>query len=684
MSDSADKPFAGKWLLERELGGGGMGRVVKARYAASGYPCAIKVLLPEHKHDAELVERFVNEAHLTNRIGHAGVRRVIDVGWTDDKLPYLVMEYLEGSSLEELLQRTGGLLPIGEALRIASRLLEVLVAAHRAGVLHRDIKPDNVYVTHEGAIKILDFGIAKLSGVSLTRAGATFGTVGYMSPESALGTTMSAGYKPDVWSVGVCLFRMLSGQLPVDLSKHVSPLELMRAAATTPARRLSEVLPRCPAALAEVVARMLAFDPEHRYGAAEALTAIERLELPPEVIGQAAPWVWDPRVAARPRSARFTVGGSPNTLRDADLMIELSDDDLEETPEQDDYEELDELYASLRSNPGNVAAMHELARLYARAGELGHAAAIAATLRFLGKADARELELAEQRDASFRLPRGRVSARQWREVLMAAHPSPQLSALLARLWPVLAASRVQAYAEQLAGEPGRRTVEQDGRPTASNLQRIIHHLATVLDLSPPAVVLTDDDVDDFRVLVPGVARAPRPTLLAGRDALAPQPASALVFRCAHALARMHPYLIAGAILPSSTRLRDAIHGASLLTSARVSMSAEHGEKAETWKRLIESLLSAEQLDGLRRSVDRVIRRGGDTKAWLLGCRSTAARAGLLVSGDLDVAAELLRASDADEGAESVIRELVGFSVSRPYLELRRALTRESTGTGPAQ
>ena len=117
--------LGGKWVIEHELGGGGMGRVVKAHYASTHYPCAIKFLHEQHKGREDLVARFLNEAKLSNRIGHPGVCRVIDVGWTEDEVPYLVMEFLEGESLEDVLIASEGLLPIGEARRICLRVLEI-------------------------------------------------------------------------------------------------------------------------------------------------------------------------------------------------------------------------------------------------------------------------------------------------------------------------------------------------------------------------------------------------------------------------------------------------------------------------------------------------------------------------------------------------------------------------------
>ena len=658
--------LAGKWAIEHELGGGGMGRVVKAHYLSSGYPCAIKFLLEEHRHDSELVERFINEAQLSNRIGHGGVCRIIDVGWTEAQLPFLVMEYLEGQTLEDLLEDRGGLIAIGGAIRITTRVLEVLCAAHEAKVLHRDIKPDNIYVARDGAIKLLDFGVARMPGSSITRAGSTLGTLGYMSPESALGTTMSSGFASDVWSVGVCLFRMLCGELPVDLEQHNNPLAAARAAATTPARRLSQLLPRCPAQLDEVVGRLLAFDPDQRYTAAEALASLRELSISPELIGQTAPFVWDPRAAARPRSARFISTVRSASLSQAEVLDEADVELLEELDELDS-DELEPVSDTQTRARGHT--LHrELLNDYRERGDLDSASSLAATMRFLGAREPEILALAQRRDGSFKTPRGRITRRHWREVVMAKHPSPQLSALLALLWPALAASRATAYAELLPSPPLAHPVSAE----SEGLPRWLAHLSAVLELPAPELYLTHDESYDLRAIAPTFDGRAQPSLLAGADALTPQVAAGLAFRCGFALAQLHPYLIAGTILPSSSRLRDAIYGATLLAEIGDKVPPESMERAQIWERLIAQQLSESQQVSLRRAVARVIRMGGDTKAWLRGCRASAARVGLLLCGDLDLAAELIRAR-GEQLAEEVVSELVEFSASEDYLQLRRRL-----------
>ena len=666
----SDELFEDRWIVERRLGVGAMGEVFRARYATTGFPCAIKLLLAEHRTNEEVVTRFLNEAQVSNRIGHPGVCRVIDMGWASGELPYLIMELLEGSSLEAILQTGDGLLPIGESLRIASQLLDVLIAAHELGILHRDIKPDNIYVTREGAIKLLDFGVAKLPGANITQVGAALGTVGYMSPENALSTTFS-GAKADVWSVGATLFRLLSGDLPVEFPAGAAPTELLRTSATSPARRLDSVLPRAPHRVVAALAGMLAFDPENRMSAAEAHAALTAIELPPEQFGQVAPWVWDPRTMALDPGSSGSRRGMQLGELGVSALPRRSTNGGSSKHDEANHDDIEELHRKLEHDAEQPHLLHALVERYLQAEELDAATTIARTLRFLGEADERELRLAEARDGAYEPPTGQLSRRQWREVLMIGHPSAPLSALLARLWPVLAIHRRQVY-EEMDFELDDQLEVGVNEP---GLPRWIAYLAAILDTPTPALIPVDDPEVGLELVAPTQDQTPIPTLLVGPNALAPQPAPARAFRCAYALALTHPYLIASAILPSSTRLRDAIHGATLLTWPKVTIPAAQADKAEHWRRLIESLLMPERIESLRRSVERVVQTGGDTRGWLRGCSFTAARVGLLVSGDLDVAAELLRGGAVRSGvaAEDLVRELVAFSVSAPYLELRRSL-----------
>src|SRR5262249_50501233 len=154
----------------------------------------------------ELRARFEQEAHAVNRFKHPGVVEIRDIDVTEDGAPFLVMELLEGASLADRVE--GGAVERGEVLRLADELLDVLVAAHARGIVHRDIKPDNLFVTREGRLKVLDFGIARVKdGMAAlhTRAGAMLGTAPYMAPEQIHGVDIDA--RVDVFAVGATMFR---------------------------------------------------------------------------------------------------------------------------------------------------------------------------------------------------------------------------------------------------------------------------------------------------------------------------------------------------------------------------------------------------------------------------------------------------------------------------------------------
>jgi eukaryotic-like serine/threonine-protein kinase len=178
----------GKWTLERLLGVGGMAAVYAAVHRI-GRRDAIKILHPDVASSREVVERFEQEAHAANRFRHPGAVEVRDHDVTEDGAPFLVMELLEGESLGHRAMRES--VPLGDALRYADELLDVLAAAHAEGIVHRDVKPDNLFITCEGPLKVLDFGIARMLEGSTrsqrTAAGLAMGTPHYMPPEQVMG-----------------------------------------------------------------------------------------------------------------------------------------------------------------------------------------------------------------------------------------------------------------------------------------------------------------------------------------------------------------------------------------------------------------------------------------------------------------------------------------------------------------
>src|SRR5262245_47879200 len=208
-----------KYYLESKLGVGGMGTVYRARRLLIGDMVAVKVLQPDQMADPQAVERFRREAQTAARLKHPNVATVYDFGVSREGLNYLVMELAEGESLRNLVVRQGTLAET-DAAEIIRQVCAALAEAHRQGVVHRDIKPDNILVETIPSglqVKVLDFGIAALRDVNagrLTRTGAVVGTPHYMSPEHCLGEELDG--RSDIYSLGIVLFEMLTGVVPFD------------------------------------------------------------------------------------------------------------------------------------------------------------------------------------------------------------------------------------------------------------------------------------------------------------------------------------------------------------------------------------------------------------------------------------------------------------------------------------
>src|SRR5580692_274732 len=205
-----------KWKLDSLLGIGGMA-VVYAATHRNGKRVAVKMLHAEFNHDEEVRTRFLQEGYAANTIQHDGAVSVLDDDLAPDGSAFIVMEMLEGETVEQRWERSGQRLPVGDVLWIAEQLLDVLVAAHAKSVVHRDIKPENLFVTKAGALKVLDFGIAKVfeqrqTRQSTTRAGMVMGTPAFMAPEQALAHWEEVDGRTDLWAVGATMFTMLSGR----------------------------------------------------------------------------------------------------------------------------------------------------------------------------------------------------------------------------------------------------------------------------------------------------------------------------------------------------------------------------------------------------------------------------------------------------------------------------------------
>jgi LysM repeat protein/predicted Ser/Thr protein kinase len=257
MNSSMRRNLAGRYLLLSEIGSGGMGTVYRARDTRTGHLVAIKVLHPHLARDPAYLERFRREAKIALALDSRHIVQVLDFGHEGES-NFLVMEYVDGTSLRRLLQSRRRL-PLQDALRVAIQVARALEEAHSKGVVHRDIKPENILVLGDGTVKVADFGIARARDYStLTVTGAFIGTVQYMAPEVFTG---SADFRSDIYSLGIVLYQMLAGAPPFDAP---TPWEVMRQHREDVPPPLEERVPGVPGVVEGLVRRCLAKEPDER------------------------------------------------------------------------------------------------------------------------------------------------------------------------------------------------------------------------------------------------------------------------------------------------------------------------------------------------------------------------------------------------------------------------------------
>ena len=255
-----------KWTLDALIGMGGMASVYAATHR-NGRRAAVKLLAAEFSRNPQVRERFLREGYVANRIGHPGVVGILDDDTTPAGQVYLVMELLEGESFLERINRRS--MTAAQVVFVGEQVLESLATAHRRGIIHRDIKPGNVFVCKDGRVKVLDFGLARvLEGNDLepTRDGLVLGTVPYLSPEQAIAKRDAVDWRSDIYGVGAMLFFALSGHYVHDATNQ---LDMLMATIKQPARSLAAVLPSASPKLVELVDRALKYDPGARWQCAE-------------------------------------------------------------------------------------------------------------------------------------------------------------------------------------------------------------------------------------------------------------------------------------------------------------------------------------------------------------------------------------------------------------------------------
>ena len=259
--------LAGKYRVERVIGQGGMGAVFAAFHVQLERRVAIKFLLPELVTNEEIVARFTREARAAVAIESIHVAHVIDVGETDDGIPFMVMEYLHGSDLSNVLTERGPL-PAQEAVGYVLEACEAIAEAHRLGIVHRDLKPANLYLAQlsdgTNCVKVLDFGISKVetpANVALTSNVSVMGSPQYMAPEQ-MKSTRDVDTRADIWALGVILYELLTGKVPFPGEGFH---QVLARVLTEPPERLEAHVPDLPPKLCAAVMRCLEKDPAARY-----------------------------------------------------------------------------------------------------------------------------------------------------------------------------------------------------------------------------------------------------------------------------------------------------------------------------------------------------------------------------------------------------------------------------------
>ncbi|MFO0550155.1 MAG: protein kinase [Polyangiaceae bacterium] len=262
----------GQFLIEQKIGSGGMGAVYRAAQPAMNRVVAVKILHPKLANRKDLVSRFRREARAMSHLTHPNTVKVFLYGELEDGSLYIVMEYLEGRNLNQVVRREGPL-PVERAIPVLVQVCGALHEAHSQGIIHRDLKPENIFLSTNGGLKdfakVLDFGLAKVTerelrpgSIMLTQEGMVFGTPEFMSPEQAQGKKLDP--RSDIYSLATILYEVLTGKLPFEAK---TPMEYIQLHVTKPPITLDERIPgkRFPPGLSDVVMRALQKKPEDRY-----------------------------------------------------------------------------------------------------------------------------------------------------------------------------------------------------------------------------------------------------------------------------------------------------------------------------------------------------------------------------------------------------------------------------------
>ena len=270
----------GKYRIVDKLGRGGMGTVYKAVDQTLDREVAIKVLNPDLT-DADVLKRFRGEAVTLARLNHPGIATIYELHHQQDDELLMVMEFVRGETFHDLSDRLGPLAP-PQAAHLCIQVLDALGHAHRGGVVHRDLKPANLMITDGGAVKVMDFGIARVLGTEhFTHGGYMMGTPAYMAPEQVLGREIDG--RADLYSVGVVLYRLLSSRLPFNADTAISMVQMQISEVPTP---IATFRPDLPAWCTAIVDRALAKSPSDRFQSAEEFRAALIAAATPQALGE--------------------------------------------------------------------------------------------------------------------------------------------------------------------------------------------------------------------------------------------------------------------------------------------------------------------------------------------------------------------------------------------------------------
>jgi len=314
----------GKWRIDTLLGWGSTSAVYAATHR-NGHRAALKILHQALCADRAVCDRFLQEAGIANAIKHRSIVPIGDDGVTEDGCAFLVLELLEGETLEARCERKGGTIPLEDLAPIAEELMSALAAVHAAGVIHRDLKPQNVFLTRK-ELKLLDFGTARIFdrpiGSSASVQGLVIGTPSFMAPEQARGARSEIDAQSDVWALGATLFTSLSGQF-VHLGRDAH--QRLLAAASKPARKLADAAPSVDPRVAEVIDRALAFTKEERFADVQAMRVAFRTAVLASVptmrdLKAYADVLAEGRVASIPAPRPATAPPRPGSVRPAGAL----------------------------------------------------------------------------------------------------------------------------------------------------------------------------------------------------------------------------------------------------------------------------------------------------------------------------------------------------------------------------